>query len=61
MATPAFQENAFQNLTAHGIKGFQVSDSGGGTPSGGGGAQMWHHHHAAHGIRQDEAPPRERP
>jgi hypothetical protein len=27
VANPAFQDDAFQNLTAHGIKGFQVSDS----------------------------------
>lgn len=55
MATPAYQESAFQNFTAHGIKGFQVTDS---VPpiSGGSGAQMWHHHHAAHGISQDERP-----
>lgn len=44
MASPAFQEDAFQNLTAHGIKGFQVTDS----DAGGGGAgneYVQKHHH----------------
>ena len=44
MASPAYQESAFQNLTTHGIKGFQVTDS----DAGGGGAvddwtQRCHH------------------
>ncbi len=47
MASPAFQENAFQNFTAHGIKGFQVSDSDAG---GGGAGSEWtmicHHFHS---------------
>lgn len=49
MPFPAFQENAFQNLGAHGTKGFQVSSS---TPpiSGGGPYQMIHHHHHCHGA-----------
>ena len=51
MASPAFQEDAFQNLTDHGIQGFQVTDSD--TAGGGGGASglmwIWHHHHS-HGA-----------
>lgn len=48
MASPAFQEDAFQNLTAHGTKGFQVSDSAG-PPISGGSGTMIHHHYHAHG------------
>ena len=36
MASPAFQEDAYQNLTAHGTKGFQVTDSDTGAADGGG-------------------------
>lgn len=48
MASPAFQESAFQNLTAHGTKGFQVSDSDAG---GGGGVDDYttKHHHCYQG------------
>jgi len=51
MASPAFQESAFQNLTSHGIKGFQVTDSDTAGGGGGTGLYMWiHHHHHANGA-----------
>jgi hypothetical protein len=49
MASPAYQESGFQNLTAHGTKGFQVTDS----DSGGGAVGVYvqiHHHYHVHGL-----------
>jgi hypothetical protein len=46
MASPAFQEDAFQDFTGDGIKGFQVTDSdAGGGPTVGEYVQIHHMYH----------------
>jgi hypothetical protein len=49
MASPAFQEDSYQNATAHGTKGFQVTDSDTGVPTTGAYVQIHHHFHV-HGL-----------